>query len=354
MSQSARNPNDMYGFEDNPFGEPTIDNPFEDPSVRHVTQTSNSQIRVDDYDPFNQQKQQPLAYNQSGVGNHEPAAVMQTTPAQPPPYARSGAQQEGSDNARTVIDAHEQFQRRVEELDRKEEELNRREAEQRENNVRRNNWPPLPDQCCFQPCFYQDINVDIQPEFQKVVRHLYYLWIFHGMLMLLNVIGGIILVDFTVIGVGILYTLLFTPFSYLCWFRPAYKAFRFDSSFNFMVFFFVFFFQFIVTVMQTLGLQSSGTVGIFTAISCFDGTPGGIITGILILLLAIGFGVAAAADLFMLSKIHRIYRSSGASFAKARAELTTEFLSNQHVRSAASDAAVAAVQYETRNMANRY
>lgn len=66
--------------------------------------------------------------------------------------------------------------------------------------------------------------------------------------------------DFTIIGLGILYTLLFTPFSYLCWFRPAYKAFRSDSSFNFMVFFFIFFFQFVITTIQAVGIPSSGTM----------------------------------------------------------------------------------------------
>ncbi|CAG5109360.1 Similar to SCAMP2: Secretory carrier-associated membrane protein 2 (Homo sapiens), partial [Cotesia congregata] len=45
------------------------------------------------------------------------------------------------------------------------------------NYTRRNNWPPLPEKCCFQPCFYQDIDVDIHTDFQRVVRQLYYLWI---------------------------------------------------------------------------------------------------------------------------------------------------------------------------------
>lgn len=78
--------------------------------------------------------------------------------------------------------------------------------------------------------------------------------------MLLNVLGGVIYLDFKIVGLGILYTLLFTPFSYLCWFRPAYKAFRSDSSFNFMVFFCIFFFQFVVTTIQTVGIPGSGTM----------------------------------------------------------------------------------------------
>ncbi|XP_017782850.1 PREDICTED: secretory carrier-associated membrane protein 1 isoform X2 [Nicrophorus vespilloides] len=306
----------MSGFDDNPFVEPTIDNPF------------------------------AIGYKQ---GNSEPA-IMQ--PIQDPPmYTRSAQQTQ----PHAVLNTAE-LQRKQEELERKEEELARREEEMRQSsyNVRRNNWPPLPEQCCFQPCFYQDINVDIPLEFQKIVRHLYYLWMFHGMVMILNVIGGIVLMRFTVIGLGILFTLLFTPFSYLCWFRPAYKAFKSDSSFNFMVFFFVFFFQFVITTVQAIGIPGSGTIGLIIALNVFDGTVLGILSGIFSLLIALGFACAAAADIFLISKIHRMYRSTGASFAKAQAEFTTEFLRNSHVREAASDVAAAAVQSRFQTPENRY
>ena len=166
-------------------------------------------------------------------------------------------------------------QRRQEELERKAQELRRREEELRNNApfnstditfscfkifvtifisiAQRNNWPPLPDKFCVQPCFYQDINVEIPLEFQKIVRMLYYIWmresfffafsfwrivlilcfsfLVHTLMYLLNILGCLALFiqlgSGAMFGLAILYAILFTPASYLCWFRPVYKAFRF-------------------------------------------------------------------------------------------------------------------------------
>ncbi|GAB0099770.1 Secretory carrier-associated membrane protein [Sergentomyia squamirostris] len=336
----------MSGFNDNIFGG-QIDNPFADPSIQQVAQnTTNTQRGLEDYNPFEDdnppKSQQPTRPVQIG----QPAIV------QPTNEATSAYSQYSQPQITT-----EDLQRRQEELERKAAELERRERELRSNTepVRRNNWPPLPEKCCFQPCFYHEIQVDIPSEFQRVVRHLYYVWIMYAGVMCVNIFGAMVLMfhagDFSTFGLSILFAFLFTPASWLCWYRPAYKAFRNDSSFNFMVFFFVFFFQMVVTIIQTIGIPGMGTCGFIVALSQFDKSVGGIFLGIFLLLIAIGFGTCAAGDVMMLTKIHSIYRSSGASFAKAQAEFTTEFMRNPHVQQAASNAATAAVSSQ---MNNRY
>lgn len=42
--------------------------------------------------------------------------------------------------------------------------------------ARQNNWPPVPSFCPVQPCFFQDISMEIPQEFQKTVSTMYYLW----------------------------------------------------------------------------------------------------------------------------------------------------------------------------------
>ncbi|KPJ16508.1 Secretory carrier-associated membrane protein 1 [Papilio machaon] len=300
----------MPQFEDNPFSDPTIDNPFSDPSVQQVARsTTNATRGLDDYNPF-----------------------------------------DGQQNAN-------QATRRQEELERKAEELARREAELRAGSAgRRNNWPPLPAFCPVQPCFYQDINVDIPLEFQRIVRHLYHLWMFHALVLALNIIGAMSLMiagqGFTIFGLSILYFVLLTPFSFICWYRPIYKAFRSDSSFNFMVFFFIFLFQIIITTVQSIGFSGGGSCGLITSISAFEVNVG---VGIITLLVTIGFITSVVADVMLMAKVHRIYRSTGASLAKAQAEFTTEIFRNQHVQTAASSAAAAAVNAQIANAnSNRY
>lgn len=111
-------------------------------------------------------------------------------------------------------------------MERKAQELERREEQLRNSGagVRRNNWPPLPEQCCFQPCFYQDINVEIQPEFQRIVRNLYYLWGFYALIMCVNAFVALLLLlfghgthTFAHFVLALIYGALFTPASFMCW-----------------------------------------------------------------------------------------------------------------------------------------
>ncbi|XP_053982418.1 secretory carrier-associated membrane protein 5A-like [Hylaeus anthracinus] len=349
------------GFDENPFGEPTIDDAFSDPAIRRALASPPVDRSLEDYNPFAEQFTQGTAQVRGaanppiygGIGATQNPAMLQPSnqEAPPPTYARTPQQTVNASLGSTMSPTSDQ---------RSEPEWKARTEEDMRNTPyypKRNNWPPLPDKCCFQPCFYQDIDVEVHSDFQKVVRQLYRLWMFHGCVLVLNVLGGFILVlcygQFSTFGLGILFLILFTPFSFLCWFRPAYRAFKNDSSFNFMVFFFVFFFQLIVTTIQAIGIPGSGTCGIITAISSFNGTTKGTFVGLILLFISLCFVLAASADLLLLTKIHRIYRSSDASISKAQQEFATTFLRNEHVQTAASNVAANAVRSQMANAANQ-
>uniref|UniRef100_A0A1A8HZ72 Secretory carrier-associated membrane protein n=1 Tax=Nothobranchius kuhntae TaxID=321403 RepID=A0A1A8HZ72_NOTKU len=125
-----------------------------------------------------------------------------------------------------------------------------------------NNFPPLPKFLRIKPCFYQNIEEEIPAPHQQLVRRVYMLWMMYSGTLFLNVIsciawwagGG----QATNFGFSLLWLLLFSPCSYACWFRPLYKAFRADSSFNFMAFFFIFFLQCVLTLIQALGISGWG------------------------------------------------------------------------------------------------
>jgi len=321
------------------------ENPFADPSVQAATANTGKAASLDNYDPFGKQQQTTTAAAPQPSGGPGPAVMSPTQDPPPPTYTQSTQQQA------TTAD----FQRRQEELERKAAELARREEELKGSpyNVRVNNWPPVPSFIPLQPCFYQDINVDIPVEFQEMVKRLYYLWLFHTLLMFTNLLGGTCLLfsgndsNGSTFGLSIVYCVFFIPLSYLCWFRPAYKAFRSDSSFNFMVFFFIFGCQFLFSCLMGLGIYGTGGCGLITSIVIFqakDSAGGDYFVGFIVLLAGLGFVIAAIADFFMLTKIHSMYRATGATFAKAQAEFTTNVMSNEGVRQAAAEAASAGVR----------
>jgi len=340
----------MAGLEENPFADPMQADPFTDPAVKKAT-TTNGPKGLEDYNPFADEGNKPTmqvrgAANPPQYAGTGQPAVMQATvqdPTPPPVYKPTGQQ--------TVTVNTSELQKRQEELERKAQELERREAElkQQPYNARTNNWPPLPSWFPFGPCFYQDINVDIALEFQRIVRFLYFLWMYHTLILAVNILGTLALfIEFgygSTFGLSLLYFILFTPSSYICWFRPVYKAFRSDSSFNFFVFFFVFFFQLVVTSVHAIGIDNLGTCGFINGLKIISkGTAAGYTVGAIVLLIALALASAAVCDFLLLAKVHRIYRSTGASFAKAQEEFTKGVMKNEHVQNAASEAATAAVR----------
>lgn len=218
----------MSDFDSNPFADPDFSNPFQDPSVTQVTRSAPPG-GLEEYNPFtdartaapgNAPKATPAPVQQ----NTQPAIMKPTE--EPPAYSQLQTQ----DQAR----AQAELLRRQEELEKKAAELDRRERELQSHGAaggRKNNWPPLPEKFPVGPCFYHDIAVDIPIEFQKTVKIMYNLWMFHAGTLFVNMFGCLAWfcvdasrgVDF---GLAMLWFLLFTPCSFVCWYRPLYGAFR--------------------------------------------------------------------------------------------------------------------------------
>lgn len=330
-----------YNFSNDPFADPVI--------AAATNQNNTSNTGLEDYNPFANQpvrNSDPFSPT-SNVVTEPPTAVLSPSntfqKSDPPPsYSQSTA------NNLTA----EQLRQRQEELDRRAEELAAREAElQRAQRIttRENNFPPLPTFFPCKPCFYQDINVEIEIDFQGIVRQVYQLWLFYLGTLLVNFIGCLVaMIEGIDNGAGMFFfslvtMLIFAPLSFLFWFRPLYKAFRDDSSFNFMVFFFVFFCQLIMSVFWALGFPGTGAIGLVTTIKVMS-QDFSVIFRIICFLCTIVLICYSLASLYILVRVRSIYSNSNASFEKAQAEFTTKVLSNERVQQMASNAAQTAAR----------
>ncbi|XP_077989500.1 secretory carrier-associated membrane protein 1-like isoform X1 [Glandiceps talaboti] len=342
----------MSEFDSNPFADPEAGaNPWQDPSVQQAT-AGGQRAGLDDFNPFadNAQTTKPSSGAKTTPvvpppkkPDPSPAVMMPTE--EPPAYTPTAAQPPpGQDD----------LMRRQEELERKAAELQRKENEMKSLNYnpRANNWPPLPEKCPVGPCFYQDFAVDIPLEFQRTVKMCYYLWMGYSCLLFLNMLGALACLCAggdgcgTTFGISVVYLVLFTPCSFVCWYRPVYKAFRSDSSFNFFMFFFIFFCQICATILLAIGIPGWGSCGwiiAFTVIGDASGDAGQIVVGVIMLFIGVLFTVMAVLSAVMLKKVHSLYRTTGASFAKAQQEFATSVTSNPTVQETTRNAVTGAV-----------
>ncbi|KAI3370621.1 hypothetical protein L3Q82_007184 [Scortum barcoo] len=332
----------MSDFDSNPFAEPANDNPFNDPSV---TQVTNSSIEpVDQYHPFPAQPTAGLAAHTTPASTspYQPAVLQPST--EPSPQATAAAAQAN------LLRQQEELERKAAELDRREQELQSRGSSGKMLSViltgKENNWPPLPKSFPIKPCFYQDFSEEIPPEYQRVCKMMYYLWMFNCVTLFLNVLAC--LAHFTTdttygvdFGLAILWLILFAPCSFLCWYRPVYKAFRTDSSFSFFFFFFVFFCQVVIFIIQSVGIPKWGNSGWINAFTII-GTNKAV--GAIMIIVAILFTICAVLSVILLKMVHSMYRRTGASFQKAQQEFSQGVFTSKTFQTAAAGAASSAAQ----------
>ncbi|XP_036866059.2 secretory carrier-associated membrane protein 2 isoform X2 [Manis javanica] len=373
----------MSAFDTNPFADPVDVNPFQDPSVTQLTHAPQGGLA--EFNPFSETNAATTVPVTQHPGPSQPAVLQPSVePAQPTPqlllrqasrflptrvlagsqlserhmllegivFSRQPHAEASKGRPSAVASAAQaSLLRQQEELDRKAAELERKEQELQNTvtnlHVRENNWPPLPFFCPIKPCFYQNFAVEIPADYQRICKMLYYLWMLHLVTLFLNLLACLawFLVDSTKgvdFGLSILWFIIFTPCAFICWYRPIYKAFRSDNSFSFFVFFFVFFCQIGIYIIQLVGIPGLGDSGWIAALSTLkkDHLP----VSVIMMVVAGFFTLCAVLSLFLLKRVHSLYRRTGASFQQAQEEFSQGIFSSRTVRSAASSAARGAFQ----------
>ncbi|XP_069561706.1 secretory carrier membrane protein 2, like [Brachyistius frenatus] len=329
----------MSGFDSNPFADPVDVNPFQDASVTQATSRPND--GTGDFNPFSA----PDMGDQSATTIPISAATSQ--PAILQTSVDLSAQATAAAAQVNLIKQQEELERKAAELDRKEQELQNRNVGRATNTgAKENNWPPLPKFFPVRPCFYQDFEEEIPEDYRRICKRMYYLWMFHSATLFLNLLACLAYftadaqngVDF---GLSILWFLLFTPVSFICWYRPVYKAFRSDSSVSFFFFFFVFFFQVAVYIIQSVGIPRWGNSGWISSISMIRTN---LAVAVVMMVVAGFFTVNAILAVILLKMIHSKYRNTGASFTKAQQEFSQGVMANRSFQGAAASAATSAAQ----------
>uniref|UniRef100_A0A3P9JVQ5 Secretory carrier-associated membrane protein n=1 Tax=Oryzias latipes TaxID=8090 RepID=A0A3P9JVQ5_ORYLA len=269
----------MSEFDSNPFADPVDVNPFQDVSVTQAT--SGATESIGGYNPFSSTEMATAAAAQAKLEKQQ-----------------------------------EELEKKAAELERKEQELQNRNARNKENN-----WPPLPRFCPVKPCFYQDFEEEISEDYRQICKRMYYLWMYHSATLFLNVLACLAYftadpaygVDF---GLSILWFMLFTPVSFICWYRPVYKSL---------------FYWFCL-------ISGSGWISAISMIRT------NLAVAVVMMVVAGFFTVNAILAIILLKMVHSRYRGTGASFTKAQQEFSQGVLTSRTFQGAAATAATSAAQ----------
>ncbi|XP_015779852.1 PREDICTED: secretory carrier-associated membrane protein 1-like [Acropora digitifera] len=339
----------MAKYDDNPFAGDS-ENPFADPFV--ASHTSNAARGIEDFNPFVDQ-------NSSKPGS---AAKLETTPIAPPPILPDAAgapprsqpavlQAKEEPPPYKVEEEHENLRKRQEDLERKAAELQRKEQELQRmqfGGYRENNFPPLPSKCPCKPCFFQDISIDIPIEYQKTSRALFIRWEVYVFTLCYNCIAAMALLVsktglFTKYSVSLSRDVLLVAevFKVKLFLSSLFVFSRNDSSFSYVVFFLIYFLHIGFNITYFLGIAGWGACGFINAT---DVVGHNLVVGIMMYVAAALFAVGVIIDIALLIKMHRIYRSAGASLEKAQGEFAKGVVTNPHVQNAAGEAAAAGVR----------
>ncbi|XP_068171359.1 secretory carrier membrane protein 2, like [Antennarius striatus] len=328
----------MSGYDSNPFVDPVDINPFQDASITQATQGVE---KIDEYNPFSSRTSHHSDTTIPISEQSSQPAVLQTSVEQSPKTTAAAAQAD-------LIRKQEELEKKAADLEKREQEFqNRTNIGSTNTGTKVNNWPPLPNFFPVKPCFYQDFDQEIPDDYRRICKRMYYLWMFHSVTLFLNVLGCLAYftaesdkagVDF---GLSILWFILFTPVSFICWYRPVYKAFRADSSFSFFFFFFVFFFQVAVYIIQSVGIPRWGNSGWISSISMIKQN---LAVAVIMMVVAGFFTVNAVLAIILLKMVHGKYRRTGASFTKAQQEFSQGVMTNRSVQTVAAGAATSVAQ----------
>ncbi|CAF3715254.1 unnamed protein product [Rotaria sordida] len=350
-------------------------NPFADSSIQQATASSfSNQQPVNEYNPFAKTATTAQPAPPPPPPSQQPNIAAVLPPTQPatyqsPFYASSAPPPNTVQRpieTPTRVDLS-QYERQQAELEQREKRLTDREralSDSTKLQKREKNFPPLPKFCPCGPCFYQDINIEIPSQFQIWVRYLYYLWLMYSATLFLNMIAALsyFVVDkngAATFGLSLVYLFLFIPSSYICWFRPIYRAF---SGFILMI------------KLFTAG-GSKIAVGLIVMIVTFSfalvAAAGGLLlikvngfarlglmatnkaVGTMMIILGSLWSLISLLSVLLTIRVHRLYRQSGASLEQAQREFQSAFVNNPTVRGAAREVATAGINEAVRSNDNQ-